>query len=163
TPPIGMAAKMPFQPKGLKPPPAVKLPGWKATTSSTTTVMAGMAIFHHTATLLVSESHFTPITLMKEKRSISAAATTEPGGAAPPRSQEIMDAGPAIKEALSAPNSQPEPMIEPTEAKRRPTSPTSRRSLRASAGAAPMVGEAVVIPSPFRAGGIRQVPRQTCE
>jgi hypothetical protein len=39
-------------------------------------------------------------------------------------------AGPAIFEALSAPNSQPEPMIEPTEVNNRPTTPISRRRRR---------------------------------
>src|SRR5215472_11259418 len=75
-----MALKMPFHPKGLKPPPAVKLPGWNDAMNSATIVMAGMAIFHHTATLLVSDSHFTPMTLMNEKRSIRRAATTYPLG-----------------------------------------------------------------------------------
>src|ERR1700730_8272764 len=65
--------------------------------------------------------------------------------AAPPMTHEISDAGPAMSDALSAPNNQPEPMIEPTEANRSPTIPTSRRSLRPATGVAPKVGEVVVI------------------
>src|SRR5438105_7954716 len=75
-----MAEKTPFQPNGMKPPPAVKLPGWNDTISSTTTVIAGMAIFHQTAALLVSDSHFTPMTLITEKMSINPAATRYPTG-----------------------------------------------------------------------------------
>ena len=45
-----------------------------------------------------------------------------------PMAQEKMAAGPAMADAFSAPNSQPEPMIEPTPANRRPTTPMSRRS-----------------------------------
>src|SRR5438874_13299631 len=68
--------------------------------------------------------------------------------AAPPSTQESSAAGPAMREALSAPNNQPEPMIEPTDVNRSPTIPTSRRSFRAAAGDLPTVGEAVVIASP---------------
>src|SRR3954452_10392503 len=46
----------------------------------------------------------------------------------PPRPQEMIAAGPAAIEAFSAPKSQPDPMIEPTLAKSRPTTPTWRLS-----------------------------------
>jgi hypothetical protein len=42
----------------------------------------------------------------------------------PPRTQEMIAAGPASWEASSAPNSQPEPMIEPTPANSSPVRPT---------------------------------------
>jgi hypothetical protein len=45
----------------------------------------------------------------------------------PPRTHEMIAAGPAIVEAVSAPNSQLEPMIDPTLANSRPMRPTSRR------------------------------------
>src|SRR4030081_965266 len=79
TPPTGMAVKTPFQPKGMNPPPAVKLPGWNATISRTMTARTGTAIFHQTVILLVSDSHLTPITLMIEKISIITTATAKPG------------------------------------------------------------------------------------
>src|SRR5690242_20526184 len=41
-----------------------------------------------------------------------------------PNTHETIAAGPASWEALRAPNSHPDPMIEPTLAKRRPTTPT---------------------------------------
>src|SRR6476659_2657108 len=44
----------------------------------------------------------------------------------PPMIQEITAAGPAAISPSCAPNSQPEPMIEPTEAHIRPIRPTSR-------------------------------------
>lgn len=44
--------------------------------------------------------------------------------------QEMTAAGPAAVTALLAPKSQPEPMIEPTEAHMRPTRPTWRLSDR---------------------------------
>ncbi len=68
----------PFQPNGMKPPPALKLPPWKEVETSTTIVNTGTAIFHHVATLLVSESQRTPMMLMTEKISISTPATTYP-------------------------------------------------------------------------------------
>src|SRR4051794_14831296 len=48
--------------------------------------------------------------------------------APPPRIHDTTAAGPAIVDALSAPKSHPEPMIEPTDVKRSPTNPMSRRS-----------------------------------
>ncbi len=44
-----------------------------------------------------------------------------------PISHEMIAAGPAATTAFSAPKSQPDPMMEPTEAHIRPMSPTSRR------------------------------------
>jgi hypothetical protein len=44
----------------------------------------------------------------------------------PPMAQAMIDAGPASCAALSAPKSQPEPMIEPTAVNSRPTVPISR-------------------------------------
>src|SRR6185312_17092520 len=53
--------------------------------------------------------------------------------APPPITHDSRAAGPAIFEALSAPNSQPDPMIEPTEVNSSPTTPISRRSRGAPA------------------------------
>src|SRR5689334_1245401 len=53
--------------------------------------------------------------------------------AAPPRTQAISADGPATADAFCAPNSQPEPMIDPTDANSRPTIPTSRWSLCSTA------------------------------
>ena len=54
----------------------------------------------------------------------------------PPSTQDTIEAGPASFEAVSAPNSQPEPMIDPTPANSRPTRPTSRRIPRSSTATA---------------------------
>src|SRR5690625_3939725 len=45
-----------------------------------------------------------------------------------PISQEMTDAGPACSAAARAPNNQPEPMIEPTDANNRPIRPIWRFS-----------------------------------
>ncbi len=47
--------------------------------------------------------------------------------AAAPMTQETTAAGPAATTAFWAPYSQPEPMMEPTDAHMSPISPTSRR------------------------------------
>jgi hypothetical protein len=60
----------------MKPPPAEKLCGWKALITSTITVRTGIAIFHQTAALLVSDSQRTPMMLIVAKIAISTAATT---------------------------------------------------------------------------------------
>jgi hypothetical protein len=52
---------------------------------------------------------------------------------APPIAHEKIAAGPAITEALSAPKSQPDPMIDPTLANNRPIRPMSRRMFVLSA------------------------------
>src|SRR5690349_4603307 len=57
--------------------------------------------------------------------------------AAPPRIHEMIAAGPATSDAPSAPNSQPEPMIDPTEVNNSPTKPMSRRSRGSTAAALP--------------------------
>src|SRR5689334_1323024 len=44
----------------------------------------------------------------------------------PPMIQEMMAAGPAASRPFWAPNNQPDPMMEPTEAQIRPIFPTSR-------------------------------------
>jgi hypothetical protein len=43
-----------------------------------------------------------------------------------PMTHEKIATGPAIAEALNAPNNQPDPMIEPTPAKSSPIGPTCR-------------------------------------
>src|SRR4029079_17034491 len=47
--------------------------------------------------------------------------------ATPPMTHEMIAAGPAVARASCAVNSQPDPMIEPTDAHSRPMRPTSRR------------------------------------
>lgn len=44
-----------------------------------------------------------------------------------PIAQEMIAAGPATPSAFCAPNSQPDPMIDPSEAQISPTKPISRR------------------------------------
>ena len=46
----------------------------------------------------------------------------------PPITQEINTAGPALNRPFCAPNSQPDPMIEPIDAQSRPIRPMSRAS-----------------------------------
>jgi hypothetical protein len=65
--------------------------------------------------------------------------------------QEMIAAGPAVASAPCAPNSQPEPMIEPPEAHSRPMKPISRRRpglrgrLRAAvAGTCPVAAEVAI-------------------
>src|SRR3954462_3942827 len=48
--------------------------------------------------------------------------------ATPPMTHEMMAAGPAVTRAFCAPKSQPEPMIDPTDAQSRPIRPISRFS-----------------------------------
>jgi hypothetical protein len=56
--------------------------------------------------------------------------------ASAPMTQEMIAAGPAAASAVCAPNSQPEPMIEPVEAHSRPMNAISRRRpLRVGTGA----------------------------
>jgi hypothetical protein len=55
-------------------------------------------------------------------------------------------AGPATFDAANAPNSQPDPMIEPTEVNSSPTLPTSRRSFRCAPGAAATLALSTKIP-----------------
>src|SRR6185436_1237194 len=57
----------------------------------------------------------------------SAWASASRMTANPPMTHEISAAGPAIVDALSAPKSQPEPIIEPTDVNSSPTTPISRR------------------------------------
>src|SRR3569833_3235151 len=61
--------------------------------------------------------------------------------------QESNDAGPASLAAVSAPSSQPDPMIEPRDANMSPQNPTSLHK-RFSAPTAP-VGVVVAIPPPL--------------
>src|SRR3954469_4575310 len=57
---------------------------------------------------------------------VNARSITTP----PPSTQEMTAAGPASDEAYNAPNNQPAPMIDPKDAKRSPSKPMSRRSVR---------------------------------
>ena len=75
-PPEATARKTPFQPNGMNPPPAEKLPVWKAVTTSATIATTGMRIFHQTMPLFDSASHLTPMTLMIEN-SIMPVATSK--------------------------------------------------------------------------------------
>src|ERR1019366_3391115 len=59
---------------------------------------------------------------------------------------EIREAGPASVAAVSAPNSQPEPMIEPSETNIRPQKPTSLDRCPLGPGRGPLVVLAMVCP-----------------
>ena len=76
TPPEARARKTPFHPNGMKPPAAVKFSLCAEVRRSATTVTTGTKIFQHTRSLFVSASQRTPRTLIVQKRSSSAAATT---------------------------------------------------------------------------------------
>lgn len=65
---------MPWAPCGANPPPAVKLPGWKRSDSSTTTVSTGTAVFQITVAELLSDNSFTPARLISVKIAISSVA-----------------------------------------------------------------------------------------
>ena len=78
TPPEDSARNTPFHPKGMKPPPALKFSPCAEVVISATTVTAGIKSFHQTASLLVSASQRTPMTLIVEKNRSSVAATTYP-------------------------------------------------------------------------------------
>jgi hypothetical protein len=74
----------------------------------------------------------------------------------------MIAAGPAIWDAVSAPKSHPEPMIEPTPANSSPSRPTSRRSPRSSATTwvgLPAPGPSAVAAAPARPWALRFRPR----
>ena len=76
--PSGSAAKIPWNPKGANPPPAVKLEAWNDVVISATTASTGMRIFQITTTALVSDSHFTPIALITQNTSMNPAPAKMP-------------------------------------------------------------------------------------
>jgi hypothetical protein len=76
TPPDDIARNTPFHPKGMNPPPALKFPRCDELAINAMTVTAGIRSFHQTATLLVSTSHRTPMTLIVQKSSSRVTATT---------------------------------------------------------------------------------------
>ena len=76
TPPDDNARKTPFHPKGMNPPLALKFSPCAEVAMSATTVTTGTRSFQQTATMLVSASHRTPITLIVQNSSSSAAAAT---------------------------------------------------------------------------------------
>src|SRR5215210_2369188 len=62
-------------------------------------------------------------------------------------------AGPASDDAYKAPNNQPAPMIDPKDAKRSPSKPISRRSLRTARSGVPTNGcPSSAIARPFHCG-----------
>ena len=79
--------------------------------------------------------------------------------ATPPMTHEMIAAGPAVWSAPCAPNSQPEPMIEPVDAHSSPMKPISRLRLpaRRGRGAAPMV--VAISPQPERRSAIEGGPQ----
>ena len=78
TTPKGSAAKTPCQPWGMKPPPAVKLPGWKLSEAMTPMARKGTAVFQITRKMLLSDMNSAPIRLIAVKSSIRITATTRP-------------------------------------------------------------------------------------
>ena len=75
TPPDDNARKTPFHPKGMNPPCALKFSVCAEVAISATTVTAGTKSFQQTASMLVSASQRTPMTLIVQKSKSSAAAT----------------------------------------------------------------------------------------
>src|ERR1700712_6142606 len=73
----------------------------------------------------------------------------------PPMIQEMIAAGPAAIRPFWAPNNQPEPMIEPTEAQIRPTLPTSRTREVERVGGLGGVSVVAMPDRPFREDGAR--------
>jgi len=82
--PSGSAAKMPWNPYGANPPPAVKLEAWNLVVISATIVSTGMRTFQITATALVSDSHFTPSALITTNTSRNPAPAKMPRGVSRP-------------------------------------------------------------------------------
>ena len=65
----------------------------------------------------------------------------------------MTEAGPASDEAYNAPNNHPAPMIDPRDAKRRPSKPISRRSFRAArSGVATNGCASSAVADPFQCG-----------
>ncbi len=70
--PADSAARMPCAPVGANPPPAVKLPLWKLVNSSAKIVIVGIRSFQIIVMLLVSASHFTPMTFTTVKKAMNS-------------------------------------------------------------------------------------------
>ena len=75
TPPDDSARNTPFHPKGMKPPCALKFPVCEEVAISATTVTAGTSSFQQTATMLMSASQRTPMTLIVQNSKSSVPAT----------------------------------------------------------------------------------------
>ena len=75
TPPDDNARNTPFQPKGMKPPCALKFSVCAEVAISATTVTAGIRSFQQTASMLILASQRTPMTLIVQKSKSSAPAT----------------------------------------------------------------------------------------
>ena len=75
---VEMAARMPWNPSGLKPSAAVKLPVFKLPMESTRITSNGTAIFHHVAALFTAASFLIPRKLMDVSSAISSTATIRP-------------------------------------------------------------------------------------
>ena len=75
---VEMAARMPWNPSGLKPSAAVKLPVLKLEKDSTRITSSGTAIFHQVAMLFVRASSRIPRKLIDVSRAISSTATMSP-------------------------------------------------------------------------------------
>ena len=79
----------------------------------------------------------------------------------PAMSHEKIAAGPAMTEALNAPKSQPEPMIEPTLAKSSPTTPTWRLSCGSDVSVAVRVSDELVMGGPSVVADGQSAPRMS--
>jgi hypothetical protein len=60
----------------MKPPSGLKFSPWVEAATRATTVTTGIRSFQHTATMFVSASQRTPMTLIVQKRNSSAPAAT---------------------------------------------------------------------------------------
>src|SRR5665811_151242 len=90
TTPAGSAANTPCAPYGMNPPPAVKLDGWNARSTNTTTVSSGTVVFQITVTPLVSAIALTPTRLMTVNASMNRAAISRPEGVSVPSIRRML-------------------------------------------------------------------------
>ena len=78
TMPSGIAMNTPLMPNGMKPPPALKFPVWKALVMMRMMVRNGTRIFQYMATVLVLAIHLMPNRFSAVKMNIRPIATTRP-------------------------------------------------------------------------------------
>ena len=62
----------------MKPPPAVKFPGWKDSDETTTMASSGTAVFHSTTITLLSDMNLAPARLIAVNTIIARTATIRP-------------------------------------------------------------------------------------
>src|SRR6478609_4463653 len=78
TTPAGSAASTPWIPCGMKPPPAVRWPGWNDREQTTMMASTGMAVFQITTMAFDSDMNLAPARFMQVNRIMAANATIWP-------------------------------------------------------------------------------------